>query len=288
VERPPGYWGNRWFRAHALVRAGDHARAAAEAAALEKVPEALAGAPYDLARLPALAVAAAQSDVKLTVSQRAALADRYAAQAMALLKKLLASIGGRYYQGILGGQGWTTNRDITATSTATGDVSIQMSGSYYFFFLQRGSYLPEPGEESQVLTLTDGAYRLQEADGTVYQFNTNGTLDYVQDANANRITASYSNGRLVQLTDSNGEYLTLGYNDHGQMISLTDSNGQTETYGYTGQFLTSYTDVYGTTTYTYVSGGTAAQNGSLAEIAYADNPPVFHLRRRGPADRPAS
>ena len=79
----------------------------------------------------------------------------------------------------------------------------------------------------------------------------------------------------LQLTDSNGEYLQLGYNAQGQMTTLTDSNGQTENYGYTGPFLTSYTDIYGTTTYSYVSGGTTAQNGSLDEIAYADNTHVY-------------
>jgi len=139
-----------------------------------------------------------------------------------------------------------------------------------------GSYLPEPGDEGQVLTLTAGAYRLLEPNGTVYQFNANGSLDYLQDSNGNRIIASYSgSNQLSQLTDSNGAYLQLSYNAQGQVISLTDSNGQTETYGYSGQLLTSYTDVYGTTNYTYVTGGTAAQNGSLSEVGYTDNTHVY-------------
>ncbi len=189
----------------------------------------------------------------------------------------LDSISGRYYQGILGGQGWTTNWDITAKATPTGDVAVQMSGSYYYFSLQpNGSYLPGPGDEDEVLALTAGAYRLVEPDGTIYQFNTNGSLDYVEDTNGNRITASYNgSGQLSELTDSNGEYFQLVYNAQGQMSTLTDSNGQTESYGYSGQFLTSYSDLYGTTNYTYVSGGTAAQNGSLSEIAYADNTHIY-------------
>ncbi len=196
---------------------------------------------------------------------------------LAFQQSYLASIGGRYYQGILAAQGWTTNWDITATTTSTGDVAIQFSGSYFYFFLQsNGSYQPEAGDEGDVLTLTSGTYRLLEPDGTVYQFNGNGTFNYIQDTNGKRITASYNaNGQLSQLTDSNGEYLQLGYNTQGQMTTLTDSNGQTETYGYTGQFLTSYADVYGKTIYSYVSGGTAAQNGSLDEIAYADNTHIY-------------
>jgi RHS repeat-associated protein len=195
---------------------------------------------------------------------------------LAFQQSYLASIGGRYYQGILGALGWTTNWDITATTTSTGDVAIQFSGSSFYFFLQtNGSYQPEAGDEGEVLTLTSGAYRLLEPDGTVYQFNSNGSLDYVQDTNGNRITASYANGQLSQLTDTNGEYLKLGYNTQGQMTTLTDSNGQQETYGYTGQFLSSYQDIYGTTNYSYVSGGTAPQNGSLDEIAYSDNTHMY-------------
>ncbi len=76
----------------------------------------------------------------------------------------------------------------------------------------------------------------------------------------------------MSLTDSNGEYLDLAYNAQGHLATLTDSNGQTETYGYdsTGQFLTAYTDVYGTTNYTYVTGQSAAQDNALASITYAD------------------
>ncbi len=197
---------------------------------------------------------------------------------LSFTQSYLASIGGRYYQGILGAQGWTTNWDITATTTSTGDVAIQLSGDYFYFFVQsNGSYQPEAGEEGEVLTLTSGAYRLLDPDGTAYQFNTNGTLDYVQDKNGNRIMASYnSSGQLSQLTDSNGEYLQLGYNAQGQMTTLTDSNGQTENYGYTGQLLTSYADIYGQTTYSYVSGGTAAQNGALDEIAHAGNTHIYY------------
>jgi RHS repeat-associated protein len=190
----------------------------------------------------------------------------------------LQPISGRYYQGILGGQGWATNWDISALATSNGGVAVQISGSTFFFFLQsNGTYQPEAGSQGNVLSLSNGAYRLLQPGGTIYQFNTNGTLDFVQDANGNRITASYDgNGRLARLTDSNGAFLQLAYNAQGQMTTLTDSTGQTETYTYTGLFLTSYSDAFGTTTYSYVTGGTAAQNGSLDEIAYANNTHLFY------------
>jgi RHS repeat-associated protein len=201
--------------------------------------------------------------------------DSLAAPGMALTfsRSFQQSISGRYTQGILG-YGWTTNWDISASTLASGYAVIDMSGVSLFYLAQPdGSYVPEAGDHS-VLTLSGGAYRLTLIDGTIYQFNTNGSLAYLQDANGNRITAGYnSSNQLVTLTHSNGEFLTLTYNSQGHLAQLSDSNGLTETYGYdaSGNFLTTYTDVYGTTTYTYVTGQLPQQNNALAEISFSDN-----------------
>ncbi|MFI5458474.1 MAG: SdrD B-like domain-containing protein [Isosphaerales bacterium] len=189
-----------------------------------------------------------------------------------------ASISDRYTSGILG-FGWTTNWDISATTMTNGDVAIlECCSSRYFSLQPNGSFAPEAGDQGTTLTSSGGAYQLVAPDGIDYQFNTNGTLNYVQDTHGNRITAGYNaQGQLTSLTDSNGEYLDLAYNAQGRLATLTDSNGQTENYGYdpTGQFLTSYTDLYGTTNYTYVTGQSAAQDNALAGIAYADNTHIY-------------
>ena len=49
-----------------------------------------------------------------------------------------------------------------------------------------------------------GGYLLTEADGTATDYNANGTLNYIQDTNGNRITAGYTSGRLTSLTASSG------------------------------------------------------------------------------------
>jgi tetratricopeptide (TPR) repeat protein len=77
-ERP----GVRLLRADALARSGDHARAAAEAAAVAAPPGAAATTLYDAACVHALAAAAARGD--------AALADGYAARAVELLRRAVA------------------------------------------------------------------------------------------------------------------------------------------------------------------------------------------------------
>ena len=128
------------------------------------------------------------------------------------------SIAGRYSQGILG-YGWATNWDISATTMSNGDVVIENDGISEYFSLQpNGSFAPEAGDEGTILTLSNRCLPLTEPDGTIYQFNTNGTLNYVQDTHGNRITAGYNaQNQLVSLTDSNGEYLDLTYNAQGHL-----------------------------------------------------------------------
>src|SRR5208337_4409960 len=135
------------------------------------------------------------------------------------------AISGRYTQGILG-YGWSTSWDISATTMTNGDVVIEDDGVSDYFSLQPdGSFAPQGG---LTLSISNGAYLLEAPDGTFYQFNANGTLNYVEDTNGNSITAGYnSQGQLVSLTDSNGEYLDLTYNAQGHLSQLTDSNGQT-------------------------------------------------------------
>src|SRR5262249_53214413 len=79
---PAGEPGIRSSRAVSLARAGDHARAVAEADALAAAKGATGSALYDLACACALAAAAVQDDAKLQ--------DRYAARAVELLRQAVA------------------------------------------------------------------------------------------------------------------------------------------------------------------------------------------------------
>ncbi len=111
------------------------------------------------------------------------------------------SISGRYTSGILG-YGWTTNWDISATTMTNGDVAIEDDGVSVYFSLQpNGSFASEAGDEGTTLTVSGGGYQLVEPDGTIYQFNTNGTLNYVQDIDGNRITAGYNAQGQLDLAD---------------------------------------------------------------------------------------
>ena len=181
------------------------------------------------------------------------------------MQSLEPSIAGRYTEGSLG-VGGTTHWDISASTDAQGDGVIRNGGTLTFYPKQADGSFQAPAGNRTTLFFGSGAYQLDEAGGGLYQFNPDGTLAYMQDANGNRVTAGYNNvGQLISLTDSNGASFTLTYTAAGRLAQLTDSNGLVETYGYdpTGNFLTTYTDNYGTTTYSYVTGASAAQNNAL-------------------------
>jgi RHS repeat-associated protein len=189
-----------------------------------------------------------------------------------------SSIAGRNTADMFG-YGWTTNWSMTASTEPNGDVLIAQAGVPAMFFSQQpdGSYRIADSDRGTALTASGGAYRLTDAGGSIMQFNPDGTLNYLEDTSGNTITCGY-NGQhqLISLTASNNESLTLAYNGQGLVQSVTDSTGQSVTFGYdpAGRLTTS-TGEFGTTTLSYVSGGTSAQNNALAEIASAGGTNLF-------------
>jgi RHS repeat-associated protein len=191
-------------------------------------------------------------------------------------RQLLPMISGRYQSGPLG-QGWTDNWAISASTDSQGNVTVSESGAIRVFTLQsNGSYQAEPGDYG-VLTLSNGAYQLREKDGTLIAFNTNGSLNYEEDTNGNRITAGYTGSLLISLTESNGEAITLSYNSAGLISQVTDAEDRTTTYSYDSndQLLLSVSNAQGTTQYSYVTGQGAADQYALASITNPNNAHVY-------------
>ncbi len=143
-----------------------------------------------------------------------------------------ASISARDTMGPFG-LGWTDNWQLSASADNDGNVTIADDGSLLYFAKNSdGTYTAAPGEYG-ALTLSSGAYQYDATDGTTIAFNSNGSLDFEQDTNGNRITAGYNAiGELLSLTASNGSALTIAYNAQGLISSITDPSGQTTTYTY--------------------------------------------------------
>ncbi len=188
------------------------------------------------------------------------------------------SIAGRYTLGRLG-RGWVDSFDFSAsTDAATQVVTIHEGGTTrYFAPGANGSFVGMPGD-SGTLTLVNGGYQLREKTGDVAAFHADGTLDYLQDANHNRITAGYTNGQMTSLTHADGDAITLAYNAQGRLSKITDPVGRTAVYGYdaSGQELLSMTTAAGSTRYTYTADASGPRAHALVSITNPDGTHVFY------------
>ena len=89
-----------------------------------------------------------------------------------------------------------------------------------------------PGDQS-TLTLTNNTYQLRKSDGTIYHFNTDGTLSRIQGSTGDQTTFAYSSEGLVSMTDSvTDEMTSYAYNAAGRITQITDPEGRITTLSY--------------------------------------------------------
>ena len=112
-------------------------------------------------------------------------------------------------------------------------MEMNVNGQPQFFFIPQedGSWVGEGSEYGQ-LSVTDGKARYRAPDGTVMQFNRDGTIDYSEDAYGYRFTYNYDAGRLVSIREEDGDTLRIAYNADGLISSMTDPTGDVTTYVY--------------------------------------------------------
>jgi RHS repeat-associated protein len=188
----------------------------------------------------------------------------------------------RYYSGcILGrqevhafGRGWfnTWSRWLRVKTDGTVIVTGDFGNQRQFQPDVRtsGTYFSPPGDGGTLTALSGGRFQLRESDGTISVFSADGRLDYVEDTNRNRITASYTDGRLTSLTHASGQWLHLAYDAAGFIESVTDSEGRVSTFTYDGDHLASATDPAGQTlAYAYQTTADPRTNHALVS---ADRP----------------
>jgi YD repeat-containing protein len=205
------------------------------------------------------------------------------------------SIVKRHKTGPLG-KGWVHNWQLAVAEEADGDVVLTAMNSPILFTLDsRGGYFSPAGLDGRLSKAGD-IFTFTASDGVKTVFNAGGSLNFIEDLNGNRITATYSDGLLTTLTHSSGKYLAIGYSG-GLISSVTDNSGGLSVayfYSGTGDSLAAVTDIHGRTTeYAYRQSGMAVQaletvylpdgtensysydeKGRLSAISFNANPPL--------------
>ncbi|HEC76484.1 MAG TPA: hypothetical protein ENI33_04410, partial [Thermoplasmatales archaeon] len=149
------------------------------------------------------------------------------------------------------GYGWTFNYNINLTEQLDGSLTLlEGDGSLHTFEnLGGGAYSSPPGKYYKLRKNPDSTYLLQIKDGSSYSFNATGRIMNITDKNGNKLTFTYLNGKLVNITDDTGLWITLGYNINGRVATIRDTLGREIEYKYnTEGELINVTDVMGNST----------------------------------------
>ncbi|NIR64256.1 MAG: hypothetical protein GWO10_10900 [candidate division Zixibacteria bacterium] len=199
---------------------------------------------------------------------------------LGLYRAYAQPISRRYQFGPLG-RGWAHSWQMYFDTDADGSIMIyDMTGTPRTFQPDgNGGYTPQSGDNGTLIAIS-GGFKLTELSGLITTFNSNGTLNYVEDKNGNRVAVGYNGSLMTSLTHSNVRQLFFDYNAFNRIWHVTDPRGLgTEddyivTYEYdpSGEYLMTVTEPGNRiTNYTYETSGTIQQRHALLTITYPDN-----------------
>jgi YD repeat-containing protein len=149
------------------------------------------------------------------------------------------------------GYGWTHTYDVSlgvVQTTPTKRVRVWDSDGRALYFSEAQQTPTEIlfGGESGVKdrlkqNISIGEYFLRRKEGNrTYKFNSDGKLQEISDPNGNILTLTYTGGFLTQITDNFGKSLSIQYTDN-RISSITDPKNQSISYEYTNGDLTRVT-----------------------------------------------
>ena len=169
------------------------------------------------------------------------------------------------YSGPLG-YGWVHNYDLKLERFSDEAIGIKQGDFYNAVLLKQadGSYRTEYGFSSLAFN-ADGSSVLSQQDGNKKTFGIDLKLKSLIDKTGNTLTLEYQGERISAVVHSDGDRITLGYDDSGRITTLADPFTKQTTFVYQGNLLSSVTSPEGTTSYEYIE-----NNGGyiLSSITY--------------------
>jgi len=145
---------------------------------------------------------------------------------------------------------WATDQLLdNAASVTIGKRTLQ------FIRMPDGSFIAPAGLSATLVEEVGGDFVLTERFGNIYRFDADhdhrlesitdqfgetlnveyqadGKLDYVKDADDRRLTFTYSNDRISTITDSTTRTVSYAYDSDGNLVSFTDPESDVSEYHY--------------------------------------------------------
>ncbi|MFA7062166.1 MAG: DUF6531 domain-containing protein, partial [Pedobacter sp.] len=144
------------------------------------------------------------------------------------------------------GKGWNHSYNIRLID-ATDSITLKLGGGDIRNFIRSGSsYLPEATsyDTTSIVKNSDNSYTRSFKNGLNQTFSNTGKLIAITDSNGNKSTLTYSGSDLATVTDPTGRTLTVT-SSGGRISSIKDPAGRTTTFAYNGNLLTSVIDPSG-------------------------------------------
>lgn len=157
------------------------------------------------------------------------------------------------------GKKWTHNYNVNLTPLSDNSTLKLKAhdGNIIYFRLSSGIYYPEAisGDTSRIVKNSDTSYTRTFKDGLIHHFSSAGRLVSISDRNGNTTTLTYSGNNLASITTPSGRTTTIATTG-GLITSISDPAGRTYNLAYTGGLLSSITDPLGNVWhYTYNTAG---------------------------------
>jgi RHS repeat-associated protein len=131
------------------------------------------------------------------------------------------------------GTGWTHRYNAFLTAgPSTVDFTDGDGSTHAFEDMGGGLYSSPRGlGAAKLLRNGDSTYTMSWKDASRWSFSSSGKLTQITDRNGNKVTVTYDgNGRLTKVADDSGIFLVLSYDGSGRINRVRDHNG-TMTWG---------------------------------------------------------
>jgi RHS repeat-associated protein len=136
------------------------------------------------------------------------------------------------------GRGWSTDYDNNIVADNSYLVHFRQGDGRVIYFFRPGStgaFTPVLGDFHGQVTQGANGFTLSFQSGSVQQFDANGKLISLTDSNGNTTSLTYgAGGFLATVTDPVGRSLNVTTNGNGRATSIADTTGTIATYTYGG------------------------------------------------------